>query len=198
MPKVPKREFERLPLSVHTVLAGIPLHDAWAIDLVHRRPGITLHQFFKESPLRFTGRSPSVEALFRLRRAVGKTFGWDQRSDLNSTPTFISRVPVDVCRKSLIKPGTPEGSFSALYRLPNEHLSELRNRIVHGALSVALIEEETFYRLYIGVFVLGLSRFTPLYMAVIAPFRHWIVYPSILNGFRRQWNERFGSSAAEE
>src|SRR6516225_9841448 len=32
-PQFSAREFERLPLRVHTFLAGVPLHDVWAVDL---------------------------------------------------------------------------------------------------------------------------------------------------------------------
>jgi hypothetical protein len=32
-PQMSTEEFERLPLRVHDFLAGIPLHDVWAIDL---------------------------------------------------------------------------------------------------------------------------------------------------------------------
>jgi hypothetical protein len=42
MPQIPKGEFERLPLRVHDFLAGVPLHDVWAIDLPRTRSGITL------------------------------------------------------------------------------------------------------------------------------------------------------------
>ena len=33
MPQISTHEFERLPLRVHDFLAGVPLHDVWAIDL---------------------------------------------------------------------------------------------------------------------------------------------------------------------
>lgn len=192
MPKVLKQEFDRLPLRVHAVLAKVPLHDAWAIDLAPWRPGITLRQFLNVSPLFGVGSSTPARTLVRLRRRIGKAFGWDRPSDLASTPTFVAQVPQDVCQRSLIEPGTPEGDFRVVYSLPNEHLSELRNNIVHAALSVALIEDERFYRLYLGVFVRNVNRFTPLYMAAIAPFRHWIVYPAILNTLRKKWDDRFG------
>ena len=45
MPQVSAQEFERLPLRVHTFLEGVPLHDAWAVDLPHVRSGITLAAF---------------------------------------------------------------------------------------------------------------------------------------------------------
>jgi hypothetical protein len=42
MPQISTHEFERLPLRVHDFLAGVPLHDVWAIDLPRTRSGITL------------------------------------------------------------------------------------------------------------------------------------------------------------
>ena len=47
MPQVSTQEFERLPLRVHAFLAGVPLHDVWAIDLPRMRSGITLAEFLR-------------------------------------------------------------------------------------------------------------------------------------------------------
>jgi len=33
MPQISEKEFERLPLRAHQFLAGVPLHDVWAVDL---------------------------------------------------------------------------------------------------------------------------------------------------------------------
>jgi hypothetical protein len=41
MPQIAREEFERLPLRVHAFLAGVPLHDTWAVDLPRTRGGIT-------------------------------------------------------------------------------------------------------------------------------------------------------------
>jgi hypothetical protein len=45
MPQISTQEFERLPLRVHDFLAGVPLHDVWAIDLPRTRSGIALDEF---------------------------------------------------------------------------------------------------------------------------------------------------------
>ena len=47
------------------------------------------------------------------------------------------------------------------------------------------------YRLYGGVYVQPVSRLTPLYMALIDPFRRFIVYPAVLRRIRRAWEERY-------
>ena len=47
MPHISTQEFERLPLRVHDFLAGVPLHDVWAVDLPRARSGITLDEFLR-------------------------------------------------------------------------------------------------------------------------------------------------------
>jgi hypothetical protein len=47
MPQISTQEFERLPLRIHDFLAGVPLHDVWAIDLPRTRSGITLDEFLR-------------------------------------------------------------------------------------------------------------------------------------------------------
>jgi hypothetical protein len=64
------QEFERLPLRVHTFLAGVPLHDVWSIDLPRWRAGVTLDEFL------FTP-STLVRILLDIRLFVGRCFGWD-------------------------------------------------------------------------------------------------------------------------
>ena len=47
MPQVSAQEFHRLPLRVHTFLAGVPLYDVCAVDLPRPRAGITLDEFLR-------------------------------------------------------------------------------------------------------------------------------------------------------
>ena len=49
MPQVSAQELHRLPLRVHTFLAGVPLHEVWAVNLPRPRAGITLDEFFTET-----------------------------------------------------------------------------------------------------------------------------------------------------
>src|SRR5262249_62291330 len=95
--------------------------------------------------------------------------------------------------KTLVPTGTPEGLFRVVYRFENEQLLELINRTAHAAALSALVETANAYRFYFGVHVRNVSRFTPVYMALIDPFRKLIVYPSLLRGVRASWNEAFGT-----
>ena len=47
MPQISTQEFEGLPLRVHGFLAGVPLHDVWAVDLPRPRSGITLDEYLR-------------------------------------------------------------------------------------------------------------------------------------------------------
>src|SRR6476661_1490122 len=90
MPQVSIQEFERLPLRVHTFLAGVPLHDVWSIDLPRWRAGITIGDFlqtksdgklyrfgFSKSSSVFTA-SPLVRMLLDIRFFLGRFFCWDR------------------------------------------------------------------------------------------------------------------------
>jgi len=71
-----------------------------------------------------------------------------------------------------------------VYRFENEQLLEAINRTVHGAALSALVDTGTAYRFYFAVYVRSVGRLTPVYIALIDPFRKWIVYPSLLRSVR--------------
>ena len=191
MPQVSAQEFERLPLRVHDFLAGVPLHDVWVVDLPRTRPGITLEQFVRATDGRPFRPSSIVRALLALRFAIGRPLGWDREPGPDARETFATRLTNADIAKSLAPAGTPQGLFRVVYRFENEHLLEVINRTVHAAALSALVETAYGYRLYFGVYVRSVGRLTPLYMAMIDPFRRLIVYPSLLRSLRDTWNRTF-------
>jgi Protein of unknown function (DUF2867) len=203
MPQVSAQEFERLPLRVHTFLAGVPLHDVWSVDLPRRRAGVTLDEFLRttsnckrdtcgcsKSSSLFTP-SPLVRMLLDIRFLVGRFFGWDHEPAATAWKTFATRLTDTDNSRSLATAGTRDGFFRVVYRFENEQLTELINRTAHAAALSALVETATAYRFYLGVYVRSVSRFTPLYMTLIDPFRKLIVYPSLLRSVRARWNQAF-------
>jgi hypothetical protein len=205
MLRIPKREFEQIPLHVHDVLAGLPIHDVWAVDLVHWRSDITLREFLDTTPLHAIPTSLLTRALLRLRSSIGRLLGWDtttrreqkqplSESGADQDSTFKSQISDTDQQKCLIEPGSVKKGLQAVYSFTNEHIFELTNKTVHAALAVVLVEKEHAYRLYLGVLVANVGWWTPYYMAAIAPFRRWIVYPSLLRGIHTRWNEVFGPS----
>jgi hypothetical protein len=191
VPQVPTQEFERLPLRAHDFLAGVPLHDVWAIDLPSSRTGITLNEFLREASGRPFTPSPVVRALVDIRLFVGRLFGWDREPGANAWEPFETRLTAEDRSRSLVPPGTREGLFRVVYQFENEQLLELINRTAHAAALSALVEMASAYRFYFGVYVCNIGRFTPLYMAAIDPFRQLIVYPSLLRSVRANWRRAF-------
>jgi hypothetical protein len=193
MPQISRGEFEKLPLRVHEFLAGVPLHDVWAVDLPRTRSGITLDEFLRTSPSRAT-LSPVAKALLKIRLFVGGLLGWDREPAPAAWESFATRLTADDTAKSLAPPGTRLGSFRVVYRFENEELREIVNRTAHAAALSALVETANSYRFYFAVYVRNVGRMTPAYMAVIDPFLKLIVYPSLLRSIRANWNQAFGAA----
>ena len=192
MPQVPVQEFEQLPLRAHGFLAGVPIHDVWAVDLPRKRSGITLDEFFRGgNPLLLTT-SPMVRALVSIRLFFGRIFGWEREPSATTWQTFAIRLTTADRSRSLVPAGTREGPFRVVYQFENEQLLELINRTAHAAALSALVETASAYRFYFAVYVCKVSRFTSVYMALIDPFRKLVVYPSLLRSVRATWNKTFG------
>jgi len=193
MPQISPQEFARLPLRVHDFLAGVPLHDVWAIDLPRVRSGITLDEFLRTTTACSFTPPPLVRALLNIRLSIGKLFGWDREPAATTWEPFATRMTTADRSRSLVSAGTREGLFRVVYRFENEQLLELINRTAHAATLSALVETANAYRFYFGVYVRNVSRFTPIYMALIDPFRNLVVYPSLLRAVRAKWNKTFGT-----
>jgi hypothetical protein len=194
MPQISTQEFERLPLRVHDFLVGVPLHDVWAVDLPRTRSGITLDEFLRtENACPFT-LPPLVRALLNIRLFVGRLLRWDGEPAATVWETFTTRMTTADRSRSLAPAGTREGLFRVVYRFENEQLLELINRTAHAAALSALVETASTYRFYFGVYVRNVGRFTPVYMALIDPFRKLVVYPALLRHVRARWTKTFGTT----
>ena len=135
-----------------------------------------------------------VRMLLNTRFFIGRIFGWDGELGASACETFATRLTIADRSQSLAPAGTREGPFSVVYRFENEQLLELVNRTAHAGALSTLVETTNGYRFYFGVYVRNVSHFTPLYMAVIDPFRKWIVYPSLLCSVRARWNHEFSTT----
>ena len=194
MPQISTQEFEGLPLRVHNFLAGVPLHDVWAVDLPRTRSGITLDEFSRIANARLFTPSPVVRALLNIRLFVGRLLGWDREPAATAWESFATRLTTADLSKSLAPAGAREGLFRVVYRFENEQLLELINRTAHAAALSALVETSDAYRFYFAVYVSSVSRFTRVYMALIDPFRRLIVYPALMRSVRATWNQTFGTA----
>jgi hypothetical protein len=193
VPQISAQDFKQLPLRVHDLLADVPLHDVWAVDLPHPRAGITLDEFLRGAGAHPCRLPPLTRTLVSIRLVAGKILGLDRELPGTEWEAFATRMTAGDREKSLVPAGTRDGLFRVVYRFENEQLVELINRTAHAAALSALIETTKAYRFYFGVYVRRVSRLTPVYMALIDPFRRRVVYPSILRTVRNNWDQGFGT-----
>ncbi|MDQ6848324.1 MAG: DUF2867 domain-containing protein [Candidatus Dormibacteraeota bacterium] len=88
-----------------------------------------------------------------------------------------------------LKLGVP--GFAPLYRTNREAAADVSNAMVHGVLHLAWVPQGNGrYRGQMAVYVKPRGRFGDVYMALIGPFRHIIVYPALMRQIERAWQAR--------
>ena len=102
MPQISPGEFERLPLRVHDSLAGAPLDDVWAVDLLHACSGITLDEFLRTAKARACTLSAIVRVLLNIGFLIGQLLGWDREPFPKRVGTFETRLTTADRSKSLV------------------------------------------------------------------------------------------------
>jgi len=180
--------FRQLDLRVHGFLSDVPLHDVWRVELTPRDgdPDMRDVRAVMADAL-LVSLNPVVRRLFALRVFLGRLFGWDDERPDRVSRSYARRLTDEDRRKSLEPPGKIEGPFQLLYVFPSEALGEAINSTVHAFSCLALVPRKEGYFLYWAIYVRPGKALTRFYMALIDPFRHWIVYPSILRRVQAAW-----------
>ena len=188
-------EYRRLPLRAHSLLADVPLHDVWRVALPGGGRSRTMRDVRSvfQAARRSQSLGPPVRALFALRWLLGRLFRWDGLLSEPEAWSFRTRLNEADRRESIVEPGTLDGPFTVLYVHTMEAVSEIRNATVHAFLVWALEPTPDGYQLFWGIHVLPVSVWTKPYLALIDPFRRWLVYPSLLRRIHEVWSREFES-----
>ncbi len=188
-------EYRRLNLRAHGLLADVPLHDVWRVALPGGGPSRTMQHVRSVFQAVRTSQalSPPVRALFALRSLLGRLFRWDSPLSEPEAWSFRTRLNDADRRQSIVEPGTLDGPFTVLYVHTTEAVSEIRNATVHAFLVWALEPAPNGYQLFWAIYVLPVSVWTKPYLALIDPFRRWLVYPSLLRRIHEEWSREFES-----
>jgi len=191
--RFPNTDFQHLNLRVHEVLHDARLLDVWAIPLANGGEGRTIQDILKLIE-RADPRSvhPAVRALFWLREQIGRVLRWDapppRYPPVNS---YVHRLPDAIIAASLRKVGVPYGPVRLLYQLENELLAEVINATGHAFISLSLFAQDDGYIAYLAIYVLYTRWWTRYYLWLIAPFRHWIIYPLLVRALQQHWQATF-------
>src|SRR5712691_9453739 len=185
--RVNSDEWNSLDLRVHALLAGVSLHDVWAVDLPGGRHGLALADLRAVLAERVAMSNAAVRSLFSLRRALGRVFGWERvREHSEPPPIFRDRLTESDRKASLVPTGTADGPCRVLYAFPRESASEIWNATVHAVSTYALVERAAGYRLYWAIYVRSVGRITAPYMRLI--------YPALLRSIHAAWMREFPSA----
>jgi hypothetical protein len=180
------------PWRIHEFTPDFRVEDVWALPT----PGgpddfpRLVRQLASGDPSH--GGSRAVRALFAIRWRLGALLGWDRPdAGLGSrVPTLRDRLPADL-RDAGSGPDSGALPFTPLYMTGDEWAAEIANRTMHGVMHIGWVPDDAGgHRGQMAVLVRPNGRLGSAYMAAIAPFRHWIVYPSIMREIGREWQAR--------
>ncbi len=190
--RLPKTGHISRPWRIHDIMRDFRLEDVWALPTPGGRDD------FPRLVQEIASRDPSEESfrvsrtLWAIRWKVGGLLGWDgPDAGLGSrVPTLRDRLPVDLRHG----PSGPDfRRFTSLYLLDDEWAAEIANQTVHGVMHIGWVPDGTGgYRGEMAVYVKPNGLLGTGYMAAIAPFRHLIVYPSLMRQMGRKWQARVG------
>ncbi|MEV6107959.1 DUF2867 domain-containing protein [Streptomyces sp. NPDC051940] len=193
--KLPDTEHTSRPWRIHEIAPDFRLYDVWALPT----PGgpDDFARLIRNTTAGDTSNSPSwiARTLFAIRWKLGRLFGWDDPKQGVGTRvrTLRDRLPQDL-RDAPPGPEFERLPFTSVYLTDDEWASEMANSTVHGVMHLSWVPdtEHGGYRGQMAVLVKPNGWFGRAYMALIAPFRHVLVYPPLMRSISKEWRESAG------
>ena len=181
------------PWRIHRIASGFRVLDVWALptpggpdDFPH------LVELFAGGGFQPGATSPMARALFAIRWKLGEWLGWDDvdRGLGGRVRSLRDDLPASDDGDGDEGPAAARAPFSFLYRTDQEWAAELANATVHAVLHLGWVPDAAVpggYRGQMAVLVKPNGWRGRAYLAAIAPFRHRIVYPSLLAAVASGW-----------
>ena len=185
--RLPSTAHTSYPWRIHELTRDFRLEDVWALPTRGGPDDFSRLVHAIASGHASHGSSRAVRALWGIRWTVGKLLGWDRpEAGLGSrVATLRDRLPSDL-REASAGPEFDALPFNSLYLLGNEWAAEIANRTVHGVMHIGWVPDTAGgYRGQMAVLVKPNGLLGAVYMTAIRPFRHLIVYPSMLRQIDR-------------
>jgi hypothetical protein len=204
--RIPNSAQESRPWRIREIVPDFTLEDVWALPVeggAEDFPAL-LEMLGSIDPAHSDSRA--TRFLWQLRDRLGAWFDLG-RIDVppgTAAEAPIGKLPIPGRDERSLSERLPEdlrgtgadadfGSlpFAPLYRTDFEAAAEVSNQTVHGVAHLAWVDRgEGRYQGQMAVYVKPRGRFGEAYMALIKPFRYWIVYPALMRQFERAWNRR--------
>jgi hypothetical protein len=204
--RLPNSAHESRPWRIREITPDFILEDVWALPTPGGAEDFPALLELMDVSDPANSSSLPTRVLWRIRDRLGKLFDLDGISAPAGTgpDDAAGRLPIPGTSEFSLAERLPEdlrntaanvdfGSlpFVPLYRTDVEFAAELSNRTVHAAMHLAWVDQgEGRYRGEMAVYVKPRGAFGEGYMALIKPFRHWIVYPTLLRQTEQAWQRR--------
>jgi hypothetical protein len=192
--KIPNRVHRSRPWRIHELTGDFRLEDVWEVPGVGGPDDLPrLVELLASSDPAHTS-SFAARALFAIRWRIGELLGWDApNAGIGSrVPTLRDRLPVDL-RDAPSGPTFDALPFTSLYLLDDEWAAEIANRTMHGVMHLGWVPDGTGgFRAELAVLVKPNGLLGRAYTTAIRPFRHLLVYPSLMRELGRAWREVTG------
>jgi hypothetical protein len=211
--RLPNADHEAGPWRIRAIAPDFRLEDVWALPVSGGAEDFQALIELMPSLDPANADSLPTRVLWRVRDRLGKWF------DLGRVSVATEGEADEAARKLPI-PGRVETSlgerlpddlrdtvadlrsfdsllFTPLYLTDVEFAAEISNRTMHGVLHLAWVDRgQGRYQGQMAVYVKPRGLLGEGYMALIKPFRHWVVYPALMRQFERTWKTRPLRSAA--
>lgn len=199
-------EHESRPWRIREIVPDFTLEDVWALPMSGGREDFDAVIEMAAAGDPANAKSLPTRALWRLRDRLGSWFdlgrisaaaGAGRNDGAGELPipgtsgtSLAGRLPDDL-RDTAADVQFASLPFIPLYRTDDEFAAEVSNQTMHGVMHLAWVDQgEGRYQAQMAVYVKPRGLFGKGYMALIKPFRHWIVYPALMRQTERQWNSR--------
>jgi hypothetical protein len=177
---------------VSTLCPDFRVLDVWRLP-VHGAAGDfpELCRIFVENGHRTD--SAATSFLFWLRFRLGALF----RLDRPVGASVAERLTADDRRRDRGGDAAVDGMATPVYVFDDEALYEVSNRTIHALVHLGWVDAaEGGCTAEMTVYIRSRGRLSDAYMALIAPFRHHVVYPALLARIGRAWAGRAAAATA--
>lgn len=192
--RLPSTAHTSRPWRIHEIAGDFQVEDVWALPTPGGPDDLArlVRQFTGGTPHRGTHPFSLVpRTLFAARWALGQLFGWDKPAAAAGSRkwTLRDRLPADL-RDGPRGPDLHAVPLTSVYLTHDEWVAEIANRTARAVMHIGWVPDGADgYRGQMAVLVKPNGVFGALYMAAIKPFRYLGVYPAMLRGIGRRWQE---------
>jgi hypothetical protein len=204
--RLPNAAHESRPWRIREIVPDFGLEDVWALPVHGGAEDFQALLEMTVSSDPADAESLPTRFLWDVRDRLGSWFGLGRISAaVDSDPDGAARQPPipgeDATSLADRLPEDLRGTaadlrfvalpFTSLYRTDVEFAAELSNQTVYSVMHLAWVDQgDGRYQGQMAVYVKPRGLLGKGYMALIKPFRYWIVYPALMRQTERMWNER--------